>query len=293
MASAFSGVWTALATPFKNQQIDADGLKKLIDYQVKGGVDGVIACGTTGESATLSWDEKLEVIALTVKYAKGRVKVLAGTGTSSTSETIRFTEAATKLKPDGCLVVTPAYNKPTQDGLVEHYKAVAKCTRLPIMLYNVPGRTACNMLPETAARIAAECKNVVATKEASGNITQMSQVKVAAPNLTLLSGDDGLTLPSLAIGSEGVVSVITNVAPKLMSGLLAAWNSGKLEKARQLHEQAQPLIETMFAEANPIPVKYALSIMGIGDGSVRLPLLPASAKLKPRVDGVLKSLKLV
>jgi 4-hydroxy-tetrahydrodipicolinate synthase len=285
------GIWTAICTPFQQGKPDWASLVKLVEHQVAGGVTGIIPCGTTGESATLNREEKLEVIARTVAAAKGRVKVMAGTGGNATAETAAFTRDASALGVDAVLVVTPAYNKPQQKGLVLHYKEVAAATTLPVMLYNVPGRTACNMLPDTVAQIAAACPNVVSVKEASGDIGQMARVRMAAPNVELLCGDDGLFLPSLAIGSLGVVSVVSNVAPKLPVALMAAYRKGDHATAQRLHGLMLTMADALFAESNPVPAKYALSKMGIGDGSVRLPLAPLGDDTMAKVEKAVAAAK--
>lgn len=290
MSIAFEGAWTALITPFKAGEIDDAAYDKLIEHQISGGIFGLVVCGTTGESVTLTSEEKLHQIKRTVELAKGRVPVMAGTGSSSTRATVDMTRRACELGVDAVLVVTPAYNKPTQAGLVEHFRQVSSASSKPIMLYNVPGRTACNMLPATVAEIAKSCSNVVAIKEAGGSVAQMSECHRLAPSVTLMSGDDALALPSLAVGSTGVVSVLSNLAPKQVGDVIRLYNEGKRDQAIALHEKLVPAVDAIFAEANPTPIKYCMSKIGIGDDSVRPPLLPATPALRERLDRIMQEL---
>jgi len=288
MSISYRGAWTALITPFKAGEIDDAAYTKLIEQQIAGGISGLVVCGTTGESVTLTESEKIHQIKRTVELAKGRIPVMAGTGSSSTAATVEFSKQVCELGVDALLVVSPAYNKPTAAGMIAHFKAVSAASSKPIMLYNVPGRTASNVLPATVAAIADACPNVEAIKEASGSVAQMSECHRLAPGVALMSGDDALCLPSLAIGSGGVVSVISNLLPRQVSDVVRYFEEGKLADAIKLHEQLTPVVELMFAEANPTPVKYAMSKIGIGDDSVRLPLLPASPALREKIDAALK-----
>ncbi|MDO8427296.1 MAG: 4-hydroxy-tetrahydrodipicolinate synthase [Deltaproteobacteria bacterium] len=285
----FTGSITALITPFRDGNIDEGGLKRLIDFQILNGTNGVVPCGTTGESATLSYEEHNRVIELTIEAAAGRVPVIAGTGSNSTSETIALTRHAKKAGADAALLITPYYNKPTQPGLYEHYKKVAEEVDIPIILYNVPGRTSVNMLPETVARLS-EVKNIIGIKEATGDLKQVSDViEFSRKGFLVLSGDDYTTLPLLSIGGHGVISVTSNIMPKEMSGMVNSFLSGKMDEAKRLHFRLQPLHRAMFIETNPIPVKTALSIMGMVEEEFRLPLTRMSEANRARLISVLKA----
>ncbi len=258
----FEGSLVAIVTPFKNGRIDEKALRKLIKEQIDNGTSGIVPCGTTGESATLSHEEHGEVIAIAVDVCKGKVPVLAGTGSNSTREAVQLTQHAEKARADGALLITPYYNKPTQGGLYEHFSAVAKETGLPIVLYNVPGRTAVNMLPPTVARLAKK-KNIVGIKEASGSLQQIGEIIASCgPKFTVLSGDDALLWPTLAIGAKGVISVTANVLPNKMAQLCALAAEGRMEEARALHYELMKINNDLFIETNPIPVKTALWLMG-------------------------------
>jgi len=270
---AFSGLTVALVTPFKNGQVDEASLRKLVDYQIAAGTDCVSPCGTTGESPTLSHDEHERVVALVCEQAAGRVKVMAGTGSNSTTEAIRLTKAAKKAGADAALMVAPYYNKPTQEGFYRHFAAVAKAVDLPIVLYNIPGRTAKNMEPETICRLA-ELPTVVAVKESTGLMDQASQI-VSGSDLTVLSGDDSLTLPMLALGGSGVVSVVGNIVPKDVKAMITAWKAGDAAEAQRRHHKLFPLCRDMLSlSTNPIPLKAAMALLGRDTGEVRLPLTP-------------------
>ncbi len=287
MSNFFSGVWTALATPFQNGSVDQNAFQRLIESQIRGKISGLVVCGTTGESATLTREERLDLIEQCVSFAQGRIPVMAGTGSPSTAESIAFTQEACKRGVDSCLVVTPAYNKPSQAGMVEHFVKIADASSVPVMLYNVPGRTASNLLPESVQAIVRRNDQVKGIKEASGDLEQMTLIKRVAPDISVLSGDDALFLPALAIGASGVVSVASNAAPKLLVDLMQAFQDKDLPEAQALHQKLLPLVELLFAESNPTPVKYALMRMGIGDGSIRLPLLQASTELAEKLEGKL------
>lgn len=267
------GSITALVTPFKNGKVDEKALKGLIEFQIKSGIDAIVPCGTTGESATLSYEEHERVVELAIEFAGKKIPVIAGTGSNSTKETIMLTEHAKKAGADAVLLITPYYNKPTQEGLYQHYKAVAEAVDIPMILYNVPGRTGVNMLPETVARLS-EIKNIVGIKEATGSLQQVSDtIEMARKDFIILSGDDFTTLPLLSVGGHGVISVTSNVAPKDVSQMCDAFFAGDIVEAKRLHYKLQPLHRAMFIETNPIPVKTALAMMGKVEEEFRLPLV--------------------
>ncbi|MBW1721905.1 MAG: 4-hydroxy-tetrahydrodipicolinate synthase [Deltaproteobacteria bacterium] len=289
----FQGSIVAIVTPFKNGKVDEDAYRELIEFQIENGTSAIVPCGTTGESATLSVEEHCHVIDIAVDAVNKRIPVIAGTGGNSTREAIELTEHAKKAGADATLQVTPYYNKPTQEGLFQHYAAIAKAVPLPQVLYNVPGRTSVNMLPETVARLA-ELPEVVAVKEASGNLGQMAEiVRLAGDNITLLSGDDNLTLPVLAIGGKGVISVVANIVPRENADMVQAWLDGEVEKARELYYRLLPLCRAMFFETNPIPVKTAAALMGKIDAEMRLPLSPMAPANLERLKSVLKDYGLI
>jgi len=289
----FKGSIVAIVTPFKKGKVDEKALGDLVNWHIKQGTDAIVPCGTTGESATLDYKEHYRVIEITVKAAKGRVPVIAGTGANSTDETIMITKQAKKLKADAALVVAPYYNKPTQEGLYRHYKAVAEAVKIPLVLYNVPGRTAVNILPPTVARLA-EIKNIVAIKEATGDMKQVSElIRLCGDRMTVLSGDDFTTLPLMALGGAGVISVSANVAPDLVSRMCALWREGKFDEARALHYRLEPLNAAMFIETNPIPVKTALSLMGKIKEEFRLPLCEMAPANKEKLKKILKEMNLI
>jgi 4-hydroxy-tetrahydrodipicolinate synthase len=269
----FAGVTTAIITPFKDGKLDEDELRKLIDFQVEAGTDSIAPVGTTGESPTLSHDEHQRVIEIACEHAAGRIKVMAGTGSNSTDEAISLTLHAQKLGATGSLQVAPYYNKPTQEGFYQHYAAIAKAVDLPIVVYNIPGRTGANISPETIARIA-EFDNIVAVKEATGSMDQASAI-LSLCDLTVLSGDDSLTLPLMSIGGSGVVSVASNIVPKDVKALVTAFKDGNLTEALALHQRLFPLCRDMLGLAtNPIPLKAAVKLLGRGNGELRLPMTP-------------------
>lgn len=289
----FSGSFTAIVTPFKNNKVDYDKLGELVEFQIANGTAGLVPCGTTGESPTLSYEEHEEVIAYTVKAAKKRVKVVGGTGSNSTDEAVMLSKAAEKAGCDGILLVSPYYNKPTQKGLCLHFKEVAASVKIPVMLYNIQGRTAVNIEPATVAKLAADCKNIVAVKEASGSLDQMSQIRAVAPDVILMSGDDALTLPLMSIGGTGVVSVISNVVPKDVADMVAAYAKGDLKKAMQLHYKLWPLAKVMFIETNPIPVKTAMGMMGLCEPEMRLPMCAMEESNRKKLEKELKAYGLI
>jgi 4-hydroxy-tetrahydrodipicolinate synthase len=285
----FTGTYTAIVTPFKNGQLDAAALQRLIRRQIQGGVDGIVPVGTTGESPTVDYEEHLEVIALTVKYAAGRVKVLAGTGANSTSEAVYLTREAEKIGADGSLQVAPYYNKPTQEGLFQHFQEIARTTKLPIVLYSIPGRCGVEIGVETVRRLARECKNVIGIKEAGGSCDRVSQLRAAlGPKFVIQSGDDSLSLPFMAVGADGVISVASNVIPRGVAQMVSAFQRGQIRKASQLHAKLYPLFKDLFIETNPVPVKAALAMMGLIAEEYRLPLVPMSATNRAKLRATLK-----
>jgi 4-hydroxy-tetrahydrodipicolinate synthase len=285
----FTGTYTAIVTPFKDGEIDAGALKRLIQLQIKGGVDGIVPVGTTGESPTVDYQEHVQVIELSVKFAAGRIKVLAGTGGNSTSEAIYLTEHAERVGADGSLQVAPYYNKPTQEGLFQHFREVARKTRLPIVLYSIPGRCGIEIGVDTIKRLAKECKNVVGIKEAGGNPDRVSQLRASlGPRFTILSGDDALTLPFMAVGAQGVVSVASNVIPKQVAQMVTAFASGNVRQALKIHDEWHPLFKDLFIETNPVPVKAALAMMGQMEDEFRLPLVPMSVKNREVLRATMK-----
>ena len=282
----FKGSIVAVVTPFKNGKIDEKKLRELIDFQINSGTSGIVPCGTTGESATLNFDEHELVIQITIDQAKKKVPVIAGTGSNSTQEAIMLTQQAARAGADASLQVSPYYNRPTQRGLYEHFKAIAASVKIPIILYNIAGRTGVNIEPETIARLAQDCKNIVAVKEASGNLDQMSRIKQLCPKeFDLISGDDGLTLPVLSIGGIGIISVVANIVPADVANLVSAFAKGDFKKAKELHFKLLPLIKAVFLETNPIPVKTAMGLLGMCEPDLRLPMCSIS-------DDNLKKLKI-
>lgn len=294
-AQQFTGTYTALVTPFREGRIDHECFKKLIQLQIRGKVDGIVPVGTTGESPTLDYDEHLEVIRLAIEYAKGRTLVIAGTGGNSTQEAIYLTQEAEKLRADASLQVAPYYNKPTQEGLYQHFSAVAHATTLPIILYSIPGRCGIEIAIATVERLARKHRNIVGIKEAGGNADRVSQLRqTCGPGFTILSGDDSLTLPFMAVGASGVISVASNVIPRETSNMVRAFALGKPDVALALHERFYPLFKDLFVESNPTPCKAALAMLGLGTEEVRLPLVPVSDANRKlirrtlRLTGVLK-----
>ncbi|MBI3602478.1 MAG: 4-hydroxy-tetrahydrodipicolinate synthase [Candidatus Omnitrophica bacterium] len=268
----FHGAITALVTPFMSNGIDEAAYKKLIEWQISQGIHGLVPCGTTGESPTLSEKEHERVIEICVQAAGKRVPVIAGTGSNSTAEAVHMTKHAAKVGADAVLVVTPYYNKPTSKGIYLHYKAIGECTNIPIILYNIAGRTGKNIDPELMARLAG-IKNIIGVKEASGNLEQIKRIRELCPkDFLLISGDDGLTLPIMSMGGVGVISVASNIVPKDVAGLVNAFNKGDRPKAEAINTKLLPLIEVLFIETNPIPVKTATALMGLCSGTMRLPM---------------------
>jgi len=289
----FSGALSALITPFRDGKVDEKAFRDLIEWQIQEGVDGIVPCGSTGESATLSHDEHEKVIEIAVNQARRRVPVVAGTGSNATAEAIRLTAHARKIGADGALMISPYYNKPTQEGIYQHYRAVAAAVDIPIVVYNIPGRTGSHIAPETIARLA-EIKQIVAVKEASGVMDQTSDIlRLCGDRIAILSGDDSLTLPIMALGGKGVIATISNVMPREIHELAAAALTGDFVHAREIHYRMLPLMRALFVETNPIPVKQACAFMGRCQNEVRLPLVPMTAGPAERLRGVMKELRLI
>jgi 4-hydroxy-tetrahydrodipicolinate synthase len=275
----FTGTYTAIVTPFRHNAIDEDALERVVKMQIKGGVDGIVPVGTTGESPTVDCAEHIRIIELSVKFAAGKIKVLAGTGANATREAIELTQAAEKAGADGTLQVAPYYNKPTQEGLFQHFKAIAKATKLPVVLYSIPGRCGVEISLDTVKRLATDCKNIVGIKEAGGSCDRVSQLRaMLGAKFEILSGDDSLTLPFMAVGANGVISVASNVIPREVSQMVKLFATGKAAAAMRLHEKYYPLFKDLFIETNPTPVKAALAMMKIIEEEYRLPIVPMNPK---------------
>jgi len=286
----FTGTYTAIVTPFKNGKIDEPALERLIKQQIKGGVDGIVPVGTTGESATLDYEEHIHVIALSVKFAHGKIKVMAGTGGNSTKEAIYLTQQAEKAGADATLQVAPYYNKPTQEGVFQHFHAVARSTKLPVILYSIPGRCGIEIAVDTVDRLAHDGVNIVGIKEAGGSPDRVSQLRAALGHkFTILSGDDSLTLPFMAVGAHGVVSVASNVIPRDVAHMVRAYANGNHSLALKLHEKYYPIFKDLFIESNPGPVKAALAMMGMMEDEFRLPLVSISAASREKLQKTLKA----
>ena len=289
----FKGAITALITPFRDGEVDETALRELVEWQIQNGIDGLVPCGSTGESATLTHAEHEQVIRITIEQARRRVPVIAGTGSNSTAEAIRLTAFAREAGADGALLISPYYNKPTQEGIFRHYRMIAAAVDLPLIVYNIPGRTGSNIAPETFARLS-EVRNIVGVKEASGSMDQNSDIRrLCGERLTILSGDDPLTLPLMALGAKGVISVISNVMPRETHELVAAALAGDFERARSLHYAMLPLMRALFLETNPIPVKQALAFMGKSSPELRMPLTQMSAPAAEKLRAVMKEMKLL
>ncbi|MFA5725177.1 MAG: 4-hydroxy-tetrahydrodipicolinate synthase [Candidatus Omnitrophota bacterium] len=294
----FKGSIVAIVTPFSvegaKSTVDEKKLRELIEFQIKNGTAGIVPCGTTGESATLSFEEHEQVIEVTIAQVRKRVPVIAGTGSNSTAEAILLTKHAASAGADASLQVSPYYNRPTQKGLYEHFKAVADSVDIPIILYNIASRTGVNIEPETIARLAADCKNIAGVKEASGNLEQMSRIKaLCPPNFKLISGDDGLTLPVLSLGGIGIISVVANIAPRDVADLVSEFEKGNIKKARELHYKLLPLVKAMFVETNPIPVKTALGLLGMCEPALRLPMCALSSDNLEKLKKALRDYNLL
>jgi 4-hydroxy-tetrahydrodipicolinate synthase len=289
----FHGALTAIITPFRDGAVDEAALRELIEWQIQSGIDGLVPCGSTGESATLSHAEHERVIKITIEQTRRRVPVVAGTGSNSTAEAIRLTASAREMGADGALLISPYYNKPTQDGIYKHYKMVAASVDLPIFAYNIPGRTGSNIAPETFARLA-EIKNMIGVKEASGSTEQTSDIlRLTNGEFTVLSGDDALTVPLMAIGAKGVIATIGNAMPRETHEMAAAGLAGDFERARQLHYKMLPLMRTLFIETNPICIKQALAFMGKCCNELRMPLVPMTPPAAEKLKGAMKELRLI
>lgn len=285
----FRGSIVAIVTPFRNGKVDEKTLRDLIEFQIKNGSNGIVPCGTTGESATLSFEEHDRVIEITIDQVKKRVSVIAGTGSNSTEEAIMLTRHAAQVGADASLQVSPYYNRPTQKGLYEHFRAIAAAVNIPIILYNIASRTGVNIEPETIAKLARDCKNIVGVKEASGSLDQMSRIKQLCPeNFDLISGDDSLTLPILSIGGTGIISVVANIAPKDVADLVSEFEKGNIQKARQIHYKLLPLIKAVFLETNPIPIKTAMGLLGMCAPDLRLPMCEMSEENQEKLKKALK-----
>lgn len=290
----FRGAFTALVTPFKNGEVDEEAYRQFIDWQIEQGIDGVVTVGTTGESATLGHDEHQKVIQICVEHVNGRVPVIAGTGANDTREAIELTKFAKQIGADASLQVTPYYNKPSQEGLIEHYRAIAKAAPMPFIIYNVPGRTSLNLLPRTLERMAKEIPEVVGVKEASANLRQVGEVvEFCGPDFQVLSGDDFTVLPLLSVGGIGVISVVSNIMPKTMADLCKAYFDGDTKKALQLHLKLSPLNRGMFLETNPVPVKTSLALMGKMGPELRLPLVPMQPQNESALRDILSAAGLI
>lgn len=289
----FSGAFTAVVTPFKNGQVDEKAFKGLIRFGIDGGISGFVPCGTTGESPTLSHEEHNRVVEMTVKEVSGQLKVIAGTGSNCTDEAISLTRHAKKVGANAALLVSPYYNKPSQEGLYRHFKAIAEAVDIPVILYNIQGRTGVNIENSTVEKLS-KIPNIVGVKEASGSILQMSEVvRLCGPNFDVLSGDDQMTFPLMALGGKGVISVVTNIIPDKMSALVKHMLSGEIDKARAIHFEIYELCQTMFVETNPIPVKAALGLMGKIEPEFRLPLCSPSPVNLEKIKTVLSKYNLI
>ncbi|MBI1883504.1 MAG: 4-hydroxy-tetrahydrodipicolinate synthase [Chlamydiae bacterium] len=287
----FRGSMVALVTPFKKGKVDEEALVKLVEFHVKEGTKALVPCGTTGESPTLSHEEHKRVIEIVIEASARRVPVIAGTGSNSTDEAIELTHYAESVGADAALLIAPYYNRPTQNGLYEHFAAIAKNVNIPIILYNIPGRTGVNVLPETMARLS-KIKNIVAVKEASGSLDQMSQI-ASLCDMALISGDDSLTLPILSIGGVGVISVAANILPRKVQDMIEAWDRGQIHLAQQIHFEIFSLTKALFIETNPTPIKTAMAMMGLITEELRLPLVKMGEENRKVLEKELKKLKLV
>ncbi len=281
----FEGCLVALVAPFKNGEIDYEKLRELVDWQLEQGTNGIVPCGTTGESPTLSHEEHQEVIKAVIERVAGRVPVVAGTGSNNTAEALRLTQFAAKIGADAALMITPYYNKPEPEGMYEHFKTVAEAVDIPIILYNVPGRTGRSITPETVARLA-EIPNVVGIKEASLSVDQAVDI-LRRCDITMLSGEDSMTLPLMAVGAKGVISVVANIIPKDMIAMIQAFNAGDMERAMAMNQKMFPLCKAVFIETNPIPIKTAMKLMDMMNGELRLPLSPMTAAHEAQLSKVL------
>jgi 4-hydroxy-tetrahydrodipicolinate synthase len=294
MSQTFQGSFVAMVTPFRNGKVDEAKLRELVEFHAAHGTDGLIPCGTTGESPTLNHDEHHRVVEIVIEAARGRIRVIAGTGSNSTAEAIEMTKHAERAGAAGALVVNPYYNKPTQEGLYRHFRAIAESVAIPVLLYNIQSRTAINVETDTLARLVRDVKNIVGVKEASGSLDQMSQVIAACgPDFSVLSGDDNITLPLLAIGGSGVVSVIANIVPRETADLVHAALEGDWKRARDLHYRLFPLARAAFLETNPIPIKEAMAMAGMLEPEFRLPMCRMSDANREKLRTILKPYGLI
>lgn len=285
----FKGSIVAIVTPFRRGKIDEQKLRDLIEMHIKNGTSGIVPCGTTGESATLSFEEHDKVIEITIDQVKKRIPVIAGTGSNSTEEAVMLTRHAQESGADASLQVSPYYNRPTQNGLYEHFKAIADAVKIPIILYNIASRTGVNIEPETIVRLAKDCKNIVGVKEASGNLDQMSRIKaLCSEKFDLISGDDSLTLPVLSIGGTGIISVVANIVPRDVAELVSAFEKKDIKRAQELHYKLLPLIKAVFLETNPIPIKTAMGLLGMCEPDLRLPMCAMSQDNLEKLKKALK-----
>lgn len=291
----YQGLYTAIITPFKNNEVDYDALKALVEAQIAAGVDGVVPVGTTGESPTLTHSEHMEVIRRTIEFAAGRCQVIAGTGSNSTVEAIEMTKEAAAMGADGTLQVCPYYNKPSQEGLYQHFKAIAESTDLPVLLYSIPGRSVIEISVDTVARLAADCPTIVAIKEAGGSVERVNQLVQALPaDFSILSGDDGLTVPFISCGAVGLVSVTSNVAPAEMKELVTAALSGDGKRALELQKKYYPLMKGLMSlDTNPVPIKAALALRGDISWEIRLPLVPLAPEKHDKLTELLRQFSLM
>lgn len=290
---SFAGTHTALVTPFRDHAFDAEAFRRLIEGQIAGGVEGIVPVGTTGESPTLTHEEHTEVIRVAIETAKGRCLVIAGTGSNSTAEAIDLTVEAEKLGADAALLVAPYYNKPSQEGLYRHYRAIAAAVKIPLILYSIPGRCGIEIGVETVARLAKDCPNITCIKEAGGTVERVNQLRQALPDaFEILSGDDSLTLPFLSAGAVGVISVASNYIPAEVAQMVRAWREGRTADAAALHRKYYPLFKDLFIEPNPVPVKYALARRGEMSAEVRLPLCEMTAANCQKLEATLAALGL-
>ncbi len=291
----YQGLYTAIITPFKDNSIDTEAFRKLIDAQIAGGVNGIVPVGTTGESPTLSHKEHMEVIRLAIEYAAGRCQVIAGTGSNSTTEAVAMTQEAAAMGADGTLQVCPYYNKPSQEGVYRHFKAIAECSPLPVILYSIPGRSGIEIAVDTVVRLAADCPTIIAIKEAGGNVERVNQLVQALPEeFAVLSGDDGLTVPFISCGAKGLVSVTSNVAPAQMKELVTAALDGDGKKALALQKKYYPLMKGLMSlDTNPVPIKAALALRGDITWELRLPLAPLAEEKRTKLAGLLRSFELL
>lgn len=291
---SFAGTYTALVTPFRNGAFDREAFRALVEAQISGGVEGIVPVGTTGESPTLTHDEHTEVIQTAIEAARGRCKVVAGTGSNSTAEAISLTREAERLGADAALLVAPYYNKPSQEGVYRHYRTIAEAVGIPLILYSIPGRCGIEIAVETVARLANHCPNIVGIKEAGGSVERVSQLRQVVPeSFEIISGDDSLTLPFLSAGGVGVISVASNLVPREISALVRAWRDGRVQEAVDAHRRYYRLFKDLFVEPNPVPIKYALSLKSAMKAEVRLPLCEMTDANKERLRATLAALKIL